>query len=273
MISKITINDPTALPISWWTKAPCLKDIKEITFKPGLNVLWGKNGSGKSSVLRLIAKMFHAEAGRFSFITGSSTHDILPFKSSKNPNPAERLFGSVTIAHDGQGVMYFDPDHRPGLIGGMAGFDDHFMTEGIQSIFMKGSSGELGLNNMIKLLEGMKSGDKIVPKWERKPNQDVLNFFKPSIPDGPPTFLLDEPDRSVDIPSQFGLWKFLQNAAEKKGVQIIVASHSVFATSVNCANYIEFTNGYLEACRGTIAASRPKVRKTDERAEAKGASD
>lgn len=255
MISKITINNAADLPISWWHKSKCLQDIKEITFTPGLNILWGKNGSGKSSVLRLLAKMFHAEAGRHTFITHTSTHDLIPYKKGKD------VFASCTIEHDNQGIMFYDPEHRVGLVGGMAGFDWDFGDAGIRSMMVKGSSGELVLHNMFSLLEGMKKGDKIAIKYKDKPrlkegeelkgdSKRIAEFMKGTLSDGPPTFILDEPDRSIDIPNQLRLWLLLRKMSEK--AQIIVASHSTFAVEITGANYIEFSGGYLGECRKAI---------------------
>lgn len=259
MISKITINNPEHLPITWWSKAKCLKDIKDISFTPGLNILWGKNGSGKSSVLRLLAKMFHAEAGRYTFITSDSIRELTPFNASKRFS-IQDLSKSITVEHDGQGIMYFDPEHRPGLIGGMAGFDYDFIGEGTSALFTKGSSGELGILNMEKLLIGMKDAKSVSIKWKEKYLKEkpteaakfTMDFLNGNIPSGPPTFILDEPDRSVDIPNQLKLWTFMRTMAKKS--QVIVASHSVFGATIPGANYIEFNPGYLKECRETIGA-------------------
>lgn len=254
MISKITINDYKNVPIKWWSKIESLSTIKELTFTRGLNIFWGKNGSGKSSILRLIAKMFHAEQGRYSFVSSESMSELFGFSSAKK-DTTNTVLNSVSIEHDNQGLMYFDPDHRPGLIGGMAGFDYDFMDAGMSSIFSKGSSGQLNVHNVSSLLTNIKEAKptqpvyKVSSKYDKRVDK-VKEFFKGSLPDGPPTFLLDEMDRSVDMPYQLGLWRFLQE--KSKTCQIIVASHSPFAVEVAGANYIEFSPGYLNACKQSI---------------------
>lgn len=249
MITKLTINDPAKLPIKWWEKAECLKKIKTLEFKPGLNVLWGRNGSGKSSVLALLAKFFHAEQGRYTFISRESLSEFVPYGTK----PIE-VFGSATIEHDSQGVMYFNPDHRPGLVGGMAGFDYDFMDAAMGNIFVKGSCGELEMYQLNQCLAAIKDGKRIDVKFKHKKEESerqyLQEFLKGNIPDGQPTFLLDEPERSCDLPVQKALMNFLQKRATD--VQIIVASHSVFAANIPGANYIEFSEGYLAKCRDVI---------------------
>lgn len=257
MISKLIINDSKNLPIKWWNKSESLKDIKEISFNPGLNILFGRNGSGKSSILKLLGKMFHAEAGNFSCITEHSVRELIPinFSAKGKEDLTDNLFKSCYIEHDSQGIMFLDPDHTVGLFGKGAAFDDDFFSEGVASLFTKGSSGQLGFHKLAKILDAMKKGDKINPVFKskymmEKPSKDVMyviDFLKGNIPDGQPTFLLDEPDRSLDIDFQIKIWNFLKKMSEK--VQIIVASHSPFCLSINNANYIEFSKNYLENCR------------------------
>lgn len=255
MISKLTINDPKNLPIKWWIKSESLKDIKEISFKPGLNILFGRNGSGKSSVLKLLGKMFHAEAGSFSCITENSVRELIPIDFTAKGNKEDLLFKSCSIEHDSQGIMFFDPDHTVGLYGSGGAFDDDFFSEGVSALFVKGSSGQLGIHKLAELLARMKKGDKINPIFKskymlEKPSKNVLHVLdslKGNIPDGQPTFILDEPDRSIDVDTQLRIWNLIKKVSGK--VQIIVASHSPFCISINNANYIEFSNGYLEYCR------------------------
>ena len=63
MIERLTISDNGDLIISWWKDVKTLKNKKIFTFKPGINIIIGKNASGKSTLLMLLARHFHCEQG------------------------------------------------------------------------------------------------------------------------------------------------------------------------------------------------------------------
>jgi energy-coupling factor transporter ATP-binding protein EcfA2 len=255
MISTIRISDPTKTPINWLPKVKFLSEPKDYEFTPGLNILWGKNGSGKSTLLRLIARLFHAEQGRVSTITQHSLEELFGHFSDKQ----DRLAG-VAVSHDGQGIVFYDPSDKVGLIGGGAAFDDDFFTAGISSMMMKGSSGELTLNNLGSAMASIKDVKYVKPNYKIKKTQyssdtrnkqieDTERFFEKDIEPGKTTIIFDEPDRSIDIPSQQQMWNAF---ARFDKVQLIVATHSTFAANIPTANYIESSPGYLEQCRKAI---------------------
>lgn len=253
MISKLIITDSTKTPVKWWSKNKTLASIKEMVFAPGLNIIWGKNGSGKSSALKLMSSMFHAEQGRYSVITSTSCSELFDM--------GKALPSGIEFKHDGQGIAYYDPHATPGLIGGMAGFDYDFTKEGISSIFTKGSSGELVINEIGKILKKLDSKKTLEPSYNVQKGSRVSlvkEFFKPNIEQGQITILLDEPDRSLDITNQLLMWEGFPRLSRK--YQFIIASHSLFAANIKNANYIELNNGYLGQCRNAIK----KINFTDE---------
>jgi len=249
VIAKLAIDDSSATPIKWWPKVKALVNIKELDFAPGLNILWGRNGSGKSTVLRLIARMFHAEQGRFSTITQTSIDKLLGYGAKSTPR------NGAKFRHDGQGVAYYDPGATPGLIGGS--FDDDFMMTGVSSIFTKGSSGQLVINEVAKILSKFKDKTSVAPVWKIKKNkwntkrlESIEEFFKPSIEPSKPTLLFDEPDRSIDLPNQVTMWRGFPNLAHK--YQLLIATHSPLAANIEGANYIQLSDGYLDECRSVL---------------------
>lgn len=256
MISKITINDPKDIAINWWATNKNLKDVKTITFGPDLNILWGVNGAGKSSLLKLIAKMFHAEQGRTSIITESSVSELFKLGKKSIPKGAEFI-------HDGQGVVFFDTGHKVGLYENGGGFDWDFGKEGIEAVMRRCSAGELTTHELISLVMKMKGVKEIKPIYKIK-KKFVNSFWKSRIEQiekfftssadfaekSKPTLMFDEPDRSVDIPHQRDVWRAMSIIA--KDFQVIVASHSPFAVNMPGAKYIEITDGYLDKCRQVI---------------------
>ncbi len=63
-----------------------------------------------------------------------------------------------------------------------------------------------------------------------------------------PTLLLDEPSRSLDIPTEALFWGNTPVNCEKKDFQCIAATHSPFALLLKNVHYIETKPGYIEHC-------------------------
>jgi len=244
MIRSFKIKDPQCTPIPWWASVHALRKPREFEFKPGLNILWGRNGSGKSTVIKALARLTHCE---------QSGNPVVTRESLRTLSDVEGLQNGVGLEHDGAGVRYFDPSHEVGLVGGQAAFDDDFMFEGISNIMFKGSSGETTLNRIQGILNNVVGG--IVPEVDWRVEKGYFDleterlllarhFLKGSGKRGLPTVLLDEPARSLDLIAQPRIWNFIR--AYSPQVQFIIASHNPYALNIPGANYIELTEGYLE---------------------------
>jgi predicted ATPase len=66
-----------------------------------------------------------------------------------------------------------------------------------------------------------------------------------SIPRGPMTVLLDEPESNFSMFWQSKIWSLLSKPDVHERFQVIVASHSVFALGIPGATYLEFEPGYV----------------------------
>lgn len=152
-------------------------------------------------------------------------------------------------------MRHCDPNQAIGLVGGMAGFDWDFGTEGIANAMMKGSAGEVIMQRLNAPLKGIVEGKAPAIEWKAE-DAAVATFLKGTLPEGPPSILLDEPDRSIAMKIQAGLW---QNLALKHCArsQVIAASHSPFALNLPGAHYIDMVPGYLEECRETAKRFLP----------------
>jgi predicted ATPase len=238
MISEITISDPTNTCIPWWEKVVSLQGKTSIQFKPGLNILWGGNGSGKSTLIKCIARMLHSEQGGKTTVTGHSIREIIKYKDRKNTY----LNGAYPI-HDGQSVIYFDPDNLIGLIGGQ--FDDDFFMEGIANNFKERmSTGQKNMERMLGAFATIYKQTTPPIEWKTAKNPEIELYLQGTLEKGQPTVLLDEPERSLSLKHQYGMWRNLALRGSKQ-TQIIAASHSVFALDLPGAHYIEMTPGDL----------------------------
>ncbi len=252
MIYKLAIHDATKTPVKWLAKIDAFKQPRTFDFKPGLNILWGRNGSGKSSLTKVLARLFHCEQGNQPIVTKESLTDLI--------GDVGDLKAGLKITHDGQGVRHFDPGHTVGLMGGGAGFDYDFMLDGVHNAMFKGSAGQTTMFRFDRLATEIVAGE--VPKVAWKIPRDRVNdvwaarvkladfFLKGNAAKGQPTLLLDEPERSYDLNAQVGIWRFMR--AHSDQIQFIVASHSLFALKIPEAHYIELSPRYLAGSEAVL---------------------
>jgi hypothetical protein len=149
-----------------------------------------------------------------------------------------------------------------GLAAGGAAFDWDFARAGVVNATFRGSSGQTTLFRLEQVL-GSFLKTRRAPAIGCRLDRDLVNdlwrgriavvedFLKGQGPQGPPTILMDEPDRSLDLPNQTTLWRFVRACARE--AQVIVASHSVFALNVPEATYVEVDPGHLEASKAAVA--------------------
>ena len=264
MISELAIDDLNRSCVHHAREVPFLKEHDRVGFKPGLNILWGGNGTGKSTILSAIARMLHCEQGGRTCVTKDSLGAVFEVPSadpkSRFGERSDTLADGVVPIHDGQCVLHFDPGHAVGLAFGGAAFDWDFAGAGVANTMFRGSSGQVTLERCNEVLYTIVKPEKW-PKIEWKVSQkgeyyaprtsQVEAFLKGTLEQGQPTVLLDEPDRSLSMKLQAGLWTNLA-ARYSKNVQIIAASHSPLALHLPGVNYIEMTPGYLAECEGVL---------------------
>jgi len=220
------------------------KNNQKMQFQPGLNIIYAPNGTGKSTILKAMAQYTACEQGGVSTITSTWVQDVM------GHGDKSKLEG-ITLAHDGQAVMYANPRNAVGLFGGMAAFDDDFISQGIQEVQLKQSTGLTTLYRIQKILavlNGKAQTPQAIARKTHLNSQGAAELLKATIAQGQKTLLLDEPESGLAVHVQHNLWRMMENGALKHNLQIIVATHSPFALSCT-ANYIELTPGYLKQSR------------------------
>jgi len=254
MIYEIHIKDPSETPIPWWHKVPWLQR-ESFTFGPGLTILFGPNGSGKSTLLLALARLFHCAQGGVPVITESSIREFT-YRNRTIADKTLRSLDSLSVKHDGRIKGFFEAGKRIGAAGGY--FDDDFFDDGVRSTLMRGSHGETHLDALARILSHScepvadRVGKRVNDLWLSWREQ-VLAFLAPNAEPGPPTLLLDEPDRSLSIPRRVELWRALLDASKR--VQILLASHDSLCLRLppDRVTYLETEPGYLNRCRAALA--------------------
>ncbi len=254
------------------SKLPRLKE--PITFKPGLNVLFGPNGCGKSTTLKIIAaycsirgagwSAHQAPGDMFPLSYGKKKYDCsLPYsyhrlapgkcKAKMEWDGTASILADATVSDNTSWThLFYDKSDSPD------GMDD--VKEQLGVMYGKPSAGQLRLHKLARYYEAAKKPPQlnVVPAKYKNYNSSWTNCFKKQaeyiggLPrGGPVTFLMDEPDRSLSIEVQAGFWKnFIPRVA--KDFQVIIATHSIFALMHTDANWIEFEEDYVHKSRKAL---------------------
>ncbi len=266
-IHALRVQNPAALPRDFqhWKDVDVLRDLRELEFRGGLNVLFGPNGSGKSTILKLLATLTHCRQGGLPMFTSSSLYwDLAPDRD------APKIDGPAAIVRlDSVPTYYADPSEDPGLYK-LGGFDPDFHTDGITAVMSKVSSGEKCLQAVGRILKAaevrqprifkIQDGAHVTSEEHVKQSAAYKAWLQTQeiVPDDKfavPTMLLDEFDRSLDIPAAHRLWSMMALLWQQK-CQIITAGHSpmvIQLADAGLANVIELVPGYMDACRTSMS--------------------
>lgn len=228
-------------------------------FKPGINVLFGPNGVGKSVLLKTLkAYSGIGTAGGWTFF-----NDPLSLASSNFPAAYLGLTPSkctADVGWDGTPSFFNDGDIK---------VDDTFFymnsrlsydgitseAEQFEILANKPSSGQYRIKkfnqvfNMIRNVPHYTASD-IPPGYKYSDCLKELNYWNSLPKTGPQTILLDEPERAIGIPLQKKV--FHEIIPQFKDLQIILATHSIFCLDMEDTNYIDFEPGYIQECRDVI---------------------
>lgn len=182
----------------------CLKKGETFTFRPGLNLLVGDQGTGKTSLLSLIRSA--AIQARNPTLKGSRCLDL--GSSSKVRWWIPEASEVVSLDWDiSEFVGWFPYDQDPrGDNGALEGDDDNFLPSqagdrlGVAMSSTRVSHGQLTVHVLFKLLRAETT---------------------------PPLLLLDEPDNGFSPTSQMFMTTRIEQFCERHGNQIILITHGI----------------------------------------------
>jgi len=248
MIEELRVTNRQQTPIGWWPDVKSFSRRKVFRFQPGMNILLGPNGTGKSTIIKALARLTHCEQGGCPRLTETS---IRHFMKDRVRGGEDRPKTGLSLVSDGQPVHYFDPSVSPGLVGGS--FDYDFLDEAITLSLpsRKVSSGQVTMGKLNRILRlARECGETVdIPTFHwndiwMDAVEVAVRGLKSQIPKGQKTILLDEPGRSLDLLNQIQLWDLLRKITDGGQAQFIVATHAIQALEFEGAHIIETEKGY-----------------------------
>lgn len=238
-----------------------------IDFKPGLNVLFGPNGCGKSTIAHTLALHLMAHKNGSSCVTLDSINEMMgreSFRSIKTKSTPDPI--AADVEHDGQPLVYGSAGKL--LIGPDRSFDTSFLDGyGTLDGLAKDAKRTHGSRNLavnqgpLRILLGQSEFPSSVARARDARPEAVNDVWKRMIgvadrllearlPKGQGTVVLDEPDAHLSLLMQARIWRdVLGNPEVANRLQVIVATHSPFALAVPHAHVIGLPDAYVEACR------------------------
>lgn len=257
-----------------------LENLKDriFEFTPGLNVLFGPNGCGKSTLLKVMA----GHTGINTSKTGASSRQggwSGPPKSWRTESKKfPTHFKDTTVGNceanmrwDGMPVFLNSASlsDTPTMTHFMHNVDDSpdGMTDIGEQIGMmnaKISEGQMRMHKLAKVIARIRDPKKRPPPYtEMKSNDNVteaayVDYIMKQSRDGAHTLLWDEPDRSIALPYQM---RFLTNVLKdlvEEGLQIIMATHSIFPIlhqDADWINIVDVQEGYVTECQCSLLAA------------------
>lgn len=259
MVQKVIITNNNKTPIRYLPDLENFKNGKEYVFKPGVNIIVGENGCGKTTLLKLIKAYLlvdNTECSRGAY--NSNINYLFNNLSSKE------LLDGVDVYAD-----YERNTFRLCHAGERTGEESmsSFAVFGELITQKQSSTGEGVLIAMNSLFKQMFSKDANLKfdygQFKEDYYPQYAEYIKKHRAEGDEwTILMDEPDRNLSLDNIKSVEGIL--SIHKKHTQIICVVHNpllIYSLSKKKSiNFIEMTEGYIEKTINKInEIVRPKA--------------
>lgn len=278
MIKSVTIRDAGCAPYAYIADIPALKEGTTIEFKPGINIIVGANGCGKSTLIKTIATYLLCGNGCMKTPTGyNSVRDAANDRHLWDPTEAEKLLDGVDVAHDYNGVAFILRNSYEMEEGDALRDMDSFVSAYKRRVSSMGENTMFSIQTLFDVMFADKGVEylafpvanlkKIMDNagdvWKERIRQLLQYYKRNQVTDLTPedfqyTVLMDEPDRNLDIYNLDQVADILSQ--DKEMTQLIATVHNPLLiarlSQKPNVNIIEMTEGYVNAVHTEIFKSR-----------------
>lgn len=278
MIRSVTVRDARCAPYSYVADIPALKEGTTIEFKPGINIIVGANGCGKSTLIKTIATYLLCGNGCMKTPTGyNAVGDAVNDRHLWDPTESEKLLDGVDVAHDYNGVAFILRNSYEMENGDALRDMDSFVSAYKRRVSSMGENTMFSIQTLFDVMFADKGVEylafpvanlkKIMDNagdvWKERIRQLLQYYKRNQVTDLTPedfqyTVLMDEPDRNLDIYNLDQVADILSQ--DKEMTQLIATVHNPLLiarlSQKPNVNIIEMTEGYVNAVHTEIYKSR-----------------
>lgn len=222
-------NRRTCYPTRYPFKVFRYRKLPEFVFEP-ITIFYGGNGSGKSTILNVIAESLHAKRGA-AFNRSHFFEDYVGLCEHRGTVKSSRIITSddvfdymLNIRTLNEGLdrrreellaEYQEVRHSKFQLQSLEDYDE--LKKHVDAVRLSGS--KYAKSQIMEAVPGHSNGES------------ALQFFTEAIKENG-LYLLDEPENSLSAERQLELQQFLMDSVRFFGCQFLISTHSPFLLSM-----------------------------------------